>query len=117
LAGVVAGAQLERGGARRERCLCAESSRQSCCKEVTLMMMMRLHCTGIAASRGRPIPAGSHKLATHTPGARRFLLPHPPAPCSRYRRSSQLRFRQNEEQSLELVIYRIRAVTGLVSTA
>jgi hypothetical protein len=47
--------------------------------------MMRLHCTGIAASRGRPIPAGSHKLATHTPGARRFLLPHPPAPCSRFR--------------------------------
>ena len=49
------------------------------------MMMMRLHCTGIAASRGRPIPAGSHKLATHTLGARRFLLPHPPAPCSRFR--------------------------------
>jgi hypothetical protein len=35
-------------------------------------------CTGTAASRGRPIPAGSHKLATHTPGARCFLLPHPP---------------------------------------
>jgi hypothetical protein len=48
------------------------------------MMMMRLHCTGIAASRGRPIPAGPHKLATHTLGARRFLLPHPPAPCSRF---------------------------------
>jgi hypothetical protein len=41
--------------------------------------------TDIAASRGRPIPAGPQAPATRTLGARRSLLPHPPASCSRFR--------------------------------